>query len=734
MPEDGQVDAETYRDVDIEICGEAEEAGIGACGDDAPAEVKRRHARHRCEMPSENQLKWAGLRLETDVCVAGQQAPDPEVIQNYVKKIQDMAEQGVLFVGFLQQPGGGPCFLGHLDPEDLSSLHSSPSPIHRHPTSPSEPTIPNLSPTDSTEPHQNLLEPEHDRNTEVKTPEHKSVELRTIEQNPTDTSQVELDLSSTGPLDFTQDSTPIESSDREHDHSPGRIASIEDQPNCCPDEPADSPERPQSPSPIDPASDQQNHNHGPTELPGDQDQLLSNNPIETTCRERQQNESQADFIRILLPNFSPAELTHGLGGPDAVRQRQGDRQSPSPQTQNHNQRPEQDHSTDDLVRSPELDNYDHGSESEAERGCNRGNGGTGSDPDEHQRSSRVPTHNNNNHIRVKSPEREKRAIVSPPAQSRVQLFALYNRTGELSSSLRFYSLRVPLRLQREAGLVTEVDAHWLDHMTQHFTSGAHLIDGFFHLGDNNDSVVSSVDSVFIFQSSSEETPPTSYDAIVVEQWTIIDGVVVRTDYIPLLQSLAPYGWRLMCVLPTPIVKTNSDGSLSTKQILFLQRPALQRNRKDFKKLNLRGRNKPKKNSAGEMLEKKEERKDTSPVMGRGMDGQKRNTEEEEEREAKTNWENNRNEKGRTIDREGLKREEERECETESQEDFTQGTEGGATDLNQEVERGNGKAPLARHEKAVRFADQFVNQKNDEEKSEEKITQQLSERVLFSGVC
>eukprot|EP00063_Salmo_salar_P059027 XP_014033862.1 PREDICTED: raftlin-like isoform X2 [Salmo salar] len=704
---------------------------VHPCGP-RPARIQRQLHRAvliRETQSSENQLKWAGLRLETDVCVAGQQAPDPEVIQNYVKKIQDMAEQGMLFVGFLQQPGGGPCFLGHLDPEDLSSLHSSPSPIHRHPTSPSEPTIPDPSPTGSAEPHQNLLEPEHDRNTEVKTPEHKLVELRTIEQNPTDTRQVELDLSSTGLPDLTQDSTPIESSNREHDHSTGKIASIEDQPNRCPDEPADSAERP---SQRDPESDQQNHNHAPTELPGDRDQLQSNNTIETTCIERQQNESQADFIRILLPNFSPTELTHGLGGPDADRQCQGDRQSLSPQTQNHKQRPEMDHGSDNLVRSPELDNGDHGSESGAERGCNRRNEGTGGDPDEHLRSSRVPTHNNNNHIRVKSPDREKRAAGSPPAQSRVQLFALYNHTGELSSSLRFYSLRVPLQLQREAGLVTEVDAHWLDHMTQHFTSGAHLIDGFFHLGDDNDSGVSSVDSVFIFQSSSEETAPTSYDAIVVEQWTIVDGVVVRTDYIPLLQSLAPYGWRLTCVLPTPIVKTNSDGSLSTKQILFLQRPALQRNRKDFK-LNLRGRNKPKKNSAGEMLEKKEERKDTSPVMERGMDGQKRNT-EEEEREARRNCENKINEKGRTVDREGIKREEERECETESQEDFTQGTEGGATDLNQEVERGNGKALLARHEKAVRFADQFVNQKNDEEKSEEKITQQLSERALFSGVC
>lgn len=50
-----------------------------------------------------------------------------------------MAEQGLTFVGFLQQPGGGACFLGHWDPEELSSLHSSPSPIHRNPLSPTEP-------------------------------------------------------------------------------------------------------------------------------------------------------------------------------------------------------------------------------------------------------------------------------------------------------------------------------------------------------------------------------------------------------------------------------------------------------------------------------------------------------------------------------------------------------------------------------------------------------------------
>lgn len=57
-----------------------------------------------------------------------------------------------MFVGFLQQPGGGPYFLGHWDPEELSSLHSSPSPIHRHPFSA------NTSPTDPTEPSSNDAE------------------------------------------------------------------------------------------------------------------------------------------------------------------------------------------------------------------------------------------------------------------------------------------------------------------------------------------------------------------------------------------------------------------------------------------------------------------------------------------------------------------------------------------------------------------------------------------------
>lgn len=62
----------------------------------------------------------------------------------------------------------------------------------------------------------------------------------------------------------------------------------------------------------------------------------------------------------------------------------------------------------------------------------------------------------------------------------------------------------------------------------------------------------------------------------------IKGVVVKTDYVPLLQSLAPYGWRLMCVLPTPIVKTNryrfyQGQNLTPRLFFFLLVPIISNN-------------------------------------------------------------------------------------------------------------------------------------------------------------
>ncbi|XP_035385008.1 raftlin isoform X2 [Electrophorus electricus] len=330
---------------------------------------------HRC---SENGLlKCVRPRLETDVCFSGLQVPEPEAIQSYVKKVQDLADSGVLFTGFLQQPGTGVSFLGHWDPE-----HSSPSPINQH----------------------------------------------TVH------------------------------------HALSHCS------NC------------------------------------------------------------------------PGQGRH----------------------LNHHRN--KDHRQDCPSSMTELQNKDY-------QKCDQ----TYSE----SLRPKYPEH-------VMSPDTPGEGPETTYFLNRMQVFALYNHAVVLSGSPRFYSLRIPLQVHKEAGIITTVDAHWLDHMTQHFRSGAQLIDGYFHLGDDTGSS-STMESVFIFQRASNDImTTTTYDAIVVEQWTIIDGVAVKTDYIPLLQTLALYGWRLMCVLPTPIVKMNSDGSLATKQILFLQRPVLSRKRRDFTRLHLKG--------------------------------------------------------------------------------------------------------------------------------------------------
>ncbi|XP_066529676.1 raftlin [Hoplias malabaricus] len=417
---------------------------VHSCG---PARANLQRQLHRAVLIRETNscsengvLKCVRPRLETDVCFAGLQAPDPEVIQGYVKKVQDLADSGVLFVGFLQQPGGGPFFWGHGDTEEISSLHSSPSSIHQHTGAPT------LSPTSSSQ-------------------------------------------------------------------------------------------------------DQDKRNHH--------------------C----ENDNLPDVQKESYPNKNSPNQDFGNKA---------------------NQEKEQENCQFHNHQSPFADTYQNSEQEEIEAGGQQTRRESGS-------SSTEPHLADGHYIlqvpeQVKNPDKPGKRHGATSPLTRVQVFALYNHAVVLSGSPRFYSVRIPLQVHKEAGLITTVDTHWLDHMTQHFRSGAQLIDGYFHLADDTDSS-STIESVFIFQSASDDImTATTYDAIVVEQWTVIDGVAVKTDYIPLLQSLAPYGWRLMCVLPTPIVKTNSDGSLATKQILFLQRPVLSRKRRDFTRLHLKGRHKRNLNS------------------------------------------------------------------------------------------------------------------------------------------
>ncbi|XP_008566756.1 PREDICTED: raftlin-2-like, partial [Galeopterus variegatus] len=92
-----------------------------------------------------------------------------------------------------------------------------------------------------------------------------------------------------------------------------------------------------------------------------------------------------------------------------------------------------------------------------------------------------------------------------------------------------------------------------------------------------DHLPKSLEGFFIYEEEGSGIPGSSRkgnDAIVVEQWTVIEGCEIKTDYGPLLHTLAEFGWLLTSVLPTPILRHDSEGNLATKQVVFLQRPVM----------------------------------------------------------------------------------------------------------------------------------------------------------------
>ncbi|KFO89247.1 Raftlin, partial [Buceros rhinoceros silvestris] len=159
---------------------------------------------------------------------------------------------------------------------------------------------------------------------------------------------------------------------------------------------------------------------------------------------------------------------------------------------------------------------------------------------------------------------------------KTEIFALFNKPKSSQRCSQYYTVTIPMRISRNGQTVNSLEANWLEHMTDHFRKGGSLVNAIFSLGMVNEPLHGTMDGVFLFEDVAVEDSKTmqGYDAIVVEQWTVLKGVEVQTDYVPLLNSLAIYGWQLTCVLPTPIVKTNREGNLSTKQIVFLQRPSL----------------------------------------------------------------------------------------------------------------------------------------------------------------
>nr|XP_023661912.1 raftlin-2 [Paramormyrops kingsleyae] len=128
-----------------------------------------------------------------------------------------------------------------------------------------------------------------------------------------------------------------------------------------------------------------------------------------------------------------------------------------------------------------------------------------------------------------------------------------------------------MRVSRKGHVISSLEADWLELTATYYQRGWSLVDSFVYWDTpKGEPVPRSLEGLFLYEECSATAPPS--DTIVVEQWTVIEGSGVKSDYGPLLHTLADFGWLLTCVLPTPIIRHDSEGNLATKQVLFLQRP------------------------------------------------------------------------------------------------------------------------------------------------------------------
>ncbi|KAI4879235.1 hypothetical protein NFI96_012117 [Prochilodus magdalenae] len=128
-----------------------------------------------------------------------------------------------------------------------------------------------------------------------------------------------------------------------------------------------------------------------------------------------------------------------------------------------------------------------------------------------------------------------------------------------------------MRVSRKGQVVSGLEADWLELTAAYYRKGWSLVDSFVYWDTpKGEPVPRSLEGLFVYEERSSAPP--ANDTIVVEQWTVIEGSDVKTDYGPLLHTLAEFGWLLTCVLPTPIIRHDSEGNLATKQVVFLQRP------------------------------------------------------------------------------------------------------------------------------------------------------------------
>ncbi|KAM9085943.1 raftlin-2 [Megaptera novaeangliae] len=159
-----------------------------------------------------------------------------------------------------------------------------------------------------------------------------------------------------------------------------------------------------------------------------------------------------------------------------------------------------------------------------------------------------------------------------------KLYTVFNDFEDESTCWTYQEGILSMKVTRKGSVVSTLDADWLELTTFYYKQGLSLIDSFVRWETSKgDHLPKSLEGFFIYEEEGSGVPGFSRkgnDAIVVEQWTVIEGCEIKTDYGPLLHTLAEFGWLLTSVLPTPILRHDSEGNLATKQVVFLQRPVM----------------------------------------------------------------------------------------------------------------------------------------------------------------
>ncbi|XP_005989569.1 raftlin-2 [Latimeria chalumnae] len=165
----------------------------------------------------------------------------------------------------------------------------------------------------------------------------------------------------------------------------------------------------------------------------------------------------------------------------------------------------------------------------------------------------------------------------PGRREDMRLFAVFNISDDLTCQ-SYHEGSLSMKVTRKGHTISTLEADWLELTTCYYKQGLSLVDSFVHWETiKGDHSPKSLEGLFIYEEESSGVSRSNRkgnDSIVVEQWTVIEGCDVKTDYGPLLHTLAEFGWLLTCVLPTPIIRHDSEGNLATKQVVFLQRPVM----------------------------------------------------------------------------------------------------------------------------------------------------------------